>query len=72
MKYGVIVCPKCKKSKAVILSNKTTRCNRCGKIITLKKIRILFMTNSEQEIKNNIYNINKELDNSNKEYYNKL
>ncbi|KYK27935.1 hypothetical protein AYK20_07720 [Thermoplasmatales archaeon SG8-52-1] len=66
MKYGIIVCPKCKRSKAVNLSNKTTKCIRCGKVLTLDKIRILYKTNSETDLQNKIYTINKKLDNSTK------
>jgi len=54
MKYGVIVCSKCKMAKGVILSNKTTKCNRCGKVIKLDKVRILFKTNTINELKNYI------------------
>ena len=61
MKYGIIVCPKCKRSKAVNLSNKTTKCIRCGKVLTLDKIRILYKTNSESELQNKMYIINKSL-----------
>ena len=64
MKYGVIVCPKCKSPKAVNLLNKTTRCIRCGKILTLNKIRIFYKTDSEQELRKYIFIINKKLNNS--------
>jgi hypothetical protein len=51
MKYGVIVCSKCKMAKGVNLYNKTTRCNRCGKIINIKKVKILFKTESAEKLR---------------------
>jgi ribosomal protein L37AE/L43A len=64
MKYGIIVCPKCKSPKVVNLLNKTTRCIRCGKILTLNKLQIIHKTGSEQELREYIFIINKKLDNS--------
>jgi len=62
MKFGIIVCPKCKKAKGVILSYKTTKCNRCGKVLNLGKIKILYKTNSEQKLRHSLGLINAELD----------
>ena len=62
MKYGVIVCPKCKKSKGVILSNKTTRCIRCGKILELDKTRIFYKTDSKDNLINYIGVLNKKVE----------
>ena len=61
MKYGVIVCPKCKKVKAVDLKNKSTKCFFCKKQIALKKVKILFKSNFQEEIRNAIGQINEEL-----------
>jgi hypothetical protein len=61
MKYGVIVCPKCKKVKAVNLRFDTTRCFFCNKVITLKRVKIIFMSNNQLEISKEIGNINAEL-----------
>ena len=61
MRYGVIVCPKCKKVKAVDLTNKTTKCFFCNKIITIKKMKILFKSNHQEEIRQAIGQINAEL-----------
>jgi hypothetical protein len=61
MKYGVIVCPKCKKVKAVELKNKSTKCFFCNKQITIKKVKILFKSNFQEEIRNVIGQINEEL-----------
>ena len=59
MKFGIIVCPKCRKSKVVNLSYKTTTCFRCNKKIDLKKVKILYKSNSEQETRKAIGIINK-------------
>jgi hypothetical protein len=58
MKFGIIVCPKCRKSKVVNLSYKTTNCFRCNKKIDLKKVKILYKSNSEQETRKAIGIIN--------------
>jgi hypothetical protein len=62
MKYGIIVCSKCKKAKGVDLSFKTTRCIRCNKAIKLDKVRILYKTNSEQELRCYLGLVNADLD----------
>jgi hypothetical protein len=58
MKYGIIVCPRCRNSKVVDLSCKTTTCFRCNKRIDLKKVNILYKSNSEQGIREAIGIIN--------------
>ena len=61
MKFGIIVCTRCRNSKVVDLSSKTTTCFRCNKKISLDKVRILYKSNSEQEIRKAIGIINVEL-----------
>ena len=58
MKFGIIICPRCRNSKVVDLSCKTTICFRCNKRIDLNKIKILYKSNSEQEIRQAIGFIN--------------
>ncbi len=48
-KYGVIICPDCKKSKVIDFRNKTTVCSQCGKKLILKKMKIQYRTNSREE-----------------------
>ena len=60
MKYGVIVCSKCKSVKGVLLSNKTTKCIRCGKNIKIDKVKIFYKTNLPEELRNYIGIVNKE------------
>jgi hypothetical protein len=62
MKYGVIVCSKCKQAKGIDLSFKTTRCVRCNKFIKIDKVRILYKTNSEQELRSYLGLVNADLD----------
>ena len=62
MKFGIIVCPRCRNSKVVDLSYKTTTCFRCNRKIDLNKIKILYESNSEQEIRKAISLINIKLD----------
>ncbi len=61
MKFGVIVCPNCKKVKAVDLTYQTTRCIRCNRVINLKKVKILYKSNSQEQIRQVIGKINAEL-----------
>ena len=70
MKYGVIVCPRCKNVKGVDISHKTTRCFRCGKTITLEQVKILFETNSEVELRNYIGLVNAELEGKKEDFEN--
>ena len=62
MKFGVIVCPICKKAKGVNLSNKTTKCLYCGRIIRLDKVKILYKTESRQKLQNALGLINADMD----------
>ena len=62
MRFGVIVCPKCKKVKGVDLSCKTTRCPRCSKILTIDKLKIFYKTNSQQELQQAIGQLNAKFD----------
>ncbi len=58
MKYGIIVCPRCRNSKVVDLFYKTTTCFRCNKKIDLNKVKILYKSNSEEEIRKAIGTLN--------------
>ena len=62
MKFGVIVCSKCKKVKGVDLTSKTTKCHRCGKILTINKLKIFYKTNSQEELRKAIGIMNVKLD----------
>jgi len=62
MKYGIVACPKCKKVKGVHLAFKTTKCIGCGKILNLQKIKILYSTNNEVQLRYEIGKINAKKD----------
>ena len=62
MRFGVIVCPGCKKAKGVNLSSKTTKCIRCGKTLNLEKLKILYETTSRQKLQNALGIINADMD----------
>lgn len=62
MRYGVVVCPKCRNPKAVLLSFKTSKCTRCNKILIIEKLKIMYKTNSESEVRNVIGFINADND----------
>jgi ribosomal protein L37AE/L43A len=49
-RYGVVVCPNCRKAKGIELSQKTTRCHKCGKLWKVRNLRILYETNSAVEL----------------------
>ncbi len=61
MKFGIIVCPRCRNSKVVNLFYKTTTCFRCNKRIDLNEVKILYKSNSEQEIRKAIGCLNRKL-----------
>ena len=58
MKYGVIVCSKCKKAKGVNLSYKTTKCVVCGRVLKLKQSKIFYETDSENKLRHAIGLVN--------------
>ena len=62
MKFGVIVCPKCKKVKGVNLSYKTTKCLRCGKVLTIDKLKIFYKTDSQKKLQQAIGLMNAKFD----------
>ena len=61
-KFGIIVCPKCRSPKAVDLSVKKTKCFRCNKTLYLKKVKVLYKSNSREKITNAIGLLNAEFD----------
>ena len=62
MIYGVVICPKCRNPKAVLLSFKTSKCTKCNKNINLEKHKIIYKSNSESDIRNVIGLINADKD----------
>ena len=63
--YGVICCPKCRFVTAVDLKFKTKKCIKCNYNINLKKVRIIFKTEENNELGNLIKDARKRVENGN-------
>ena len=63
--YGVICCPKCRFVTAVDLKFKTKRCIKCNYSINLKKVRVIFKTEDNNELGNLIEDTRKRVENGN-------
>ena len=63
--YGVICCPKCRFVTAVDLKFKTKRCIKCNYSISLKKVRVIFKTEDNNELGNLIKDTRKRVENGN-------
>jgi hypothetical protein len=68
MKFGIIVCPRCKKAKGVDILSKTTKCIGCGKTLRLDTLKILYKTDSRQELQNALGLINADMDGKLKDF----
>ena len=62
MELGVIVCPRCKQVKGVDLSKKTTKCIRCNKLLTIRKLILFYKTHSQENLQEAIGLLNAQLD----------
>ena len=62
MRCGIIVCPHCNQVKGVDLSLKTTKCIRCGKTLQMKKLKIFYETESQEQLRKAIGLLNTELE----------
>ena len=63
--YGVICCPKCRFVTAVDLKFKTKKCIKCNYSINLRKVRVIFKTEDNNELGNLIKNTRKRVENGN-------
>ena len=63
--YGVICCPKCRFVTAVDLKFKTKKCIKCNYNINLKKVRIIFKTEDNNELGNLIKDAKKRVESGN-------
>ena len=61
--YGVICCPKCRFVTAVDLKFKTKKCIKCNYNINLKKVRVIFKTEDNNELGNLIKDTRKRVEN---------
>ena len=62
MRFGVIVCPRCKRVIGVDLFSKTTKCIYCGRTLVLKKLKIFYETESQEKLQKAIGLINADLE----------
>jgi ssDNA-binding Zn-finger/Zn-ribbon topoisomerase 1 len=75
MRLGIVVCPKCKQAKGIDLSKKTSRCPRCGRVLHIKKLKIFYETDSQEQLRQAVGSLNAKLDNKSitlKKYKGKL
>ena len=62
MKFGIIICPHCKKVKGVDLTYKTSKCLHCGKILKIEHLKVFFKTDSQEKLRQAIGQINADVD----------
>ena len=58
--YGVVVCSRCRKARAVDLRSKTARC-QCGNQINLKEARKFFESSDQREVASAVGRLNAEI-----------
>ena len=63
--YGVICCPKCRFVTADDLKFKTKKCIKCNYNINVKKVRVIFKTEDNNELGNMIKDTRKRVENGN-------
>lgn len=68
MRFGAIVCPRCKKARGIILTSKTTTCPHCSKKYRTKDLRVHYKTDSAKELAAAVGELNALLHNKLKEY----
>ncbi|MCK5560649.1 MAG: hypothetical protein KAJ51_08655 [Thermoplasmata archaeon] len=68
MKFGVVVCQNCNWAVGVNLNSKSTKCRRCNHPLNLKSRKILYETNSEQDLVKAVGQTNVKLQKGEAEY----
>ena len=63
--FGIICCPKCRFVSGIDLQFKTKKCIKCNFSINLKKVRIIFKTEDDNELGNLIKDAKKRLESGN-------
>ena len=62
MRLGVVICPSCKNAKGIDLSKKTTRCPRCGRLLHVQNLKIVYESDSPEAVRKAIGFINAKTD----------
>lgn len=65
--YGVVVCSRCRKARAVDLRSKTARC-QCGNQIKLKEAKKFFESSDQREVASAVGRLNAEIGGGTKEW----
>jgi hypothetical protein len=60
-RYGVVVCSNCKHSWGIDLSHKNSKCTKCNKIYSVKKLKILYRTSNLKELQKAIAKIQEKI-----------
>jgi len=63
--FGIICCPKCRFVTSIDLQFKTKKCIKCNFNINIRKIRIIFKTENNNELGNLIKNAKKKVESGN-------
>jgi len=65
--YGVVVCSRCRKARAVDLRTKTARC-QCGNTLKLKETKKFFESSDQREVASAVARMNAELEGGTEEW----
>ena len=68
MKFGVVVCPKCRNAKGVNLDAKSSKCNRCNKSLNPRKLKVFYRTDTESDLIHGVARVNAEIHQGLSEY----
>jgi len=61
MRFGAIVCPRCKRAKGILLTSKTTACPHCGKKFKIRGLKVYYKTDSTKELAAAVGKLNESL-----------
>ncbi len=61
MSYGVVVCPKCKRTKAFEEGSKSTTCPTCGRRLDVTSLRVVYRGEDEAQVREAMGRINARL-----------
>ena len=68
MRFGIVVCPRCKKAKGVDINKKTTYCVYCNKKLDISKLKIIYETDSQSKLTDAIGIVNADMEGKRKEF----
>lgn len=68
MRYGIVVCPNCRKAKGFEMKSKTTKCPICGKTLKIENLKMFYRTDSQEKMRKAIGLINANIDGKYKDF----